>query len=277
MVARAVIAAALLCSIGIATAVAIPYAIDWAETFRPAVLSALDGQSPYTVQGFVSPPWVLPILLPFALVPESLGRAALFVASIAATAYALRRLGASPVHTALFMLSPMWFHMALNGNIDWIPLIGFTLPAAWGIPIVLIKPQMGAFMVVFWAIEAWRRAGWREVVRVFAPLVALVALSFAVFGPWPEKVIEFGGASRSFNASLWPMSLPVACVALVYILSRGARARDVAMSSSTLLSPHVMFHSWQVALLLLIREPRRYMVAAVVGAWALVVIRALAS
>lgn len=218
---------------------------------------------------------MLPILIPIAMLPEAIGRAALFVASAAATAYALRRLGASPVHTALFMLSPTWVHMALNGNIDWLPLLGMTLPPPWGIVLALIKPQIGAVMVLFWTVGAWRRGGWREAVRMLLPLAATMALSLALFGAWPEKVIDFNGSARTFNASLWPLSLPLAIVAGVYILSDGLHARRVAMSSGPLIAPHVMFHSWQVALIPLLSERQRYMVAAVIGMWIMVLIRAL--
>src|SRR5690606_20758783 len=146
-----------------------PASIDWRTAFRPAAREMLATGNPYHVEGFFNPPWTVLPMIPLALLPERVGSAAMLVLGLAGFAYGAHRLGASPLVLGAFLLSPPVLHSLLNGNIDWLPIVGFVLPPQIGLFFVLTKPQMGSAVAVFWLVEAWREGGFKEAVRVFGP------------------------------------------------------------------------------------------------------------
>ena len=245
-------------------------AIDWSTYFRPAVLKLLTGHSPYEIVGFPSPPWMLLPIIPLALLPDNLSRAAWFVVSLAGFILAGYRLGARPIALAAFIGSPFIVHSLLNGNVDWIVLLGFSLPPQIGLFFVTVKPQMSSVVVLFWLVEAWRRNRWREVGRVFGPIVIATGLSFVLFGFWPLGwLIE---PAQWWNASLWPVSIPIG-LALAVAAVR-IRRIQFAMCASPCLSPYVLFHAWAGALAGILAFTAETL-AAVIGLWILVLIRAM--
>jgi hypothetical protein len=141
-----ILSAALI--IGAAILIFLPYGIDWSMYFRPAARAMLSGESPYAVQGFYNPPWALVPLLPLALLPESLGRALLFLISFGSMFFIIRRLGARGLVgvTAFLVSLPVAFGL-FNGNIDWLVMLGFLLPPRVGMLFVCLKPQVGAAVI----------------------------------------------------------------------------------------------------------------------------------
>lgn len=250
----------------------LPFGIDWRLTFRPAALAVWAGQSPYTIDIFGLAPWGIVPFLPFALLPESLGRAGLFVLSLGAFGWAAYRLGAKPLALGAFLLSPPVLNDLLNTNANWLVLLGFTLPPQIGLFFVAVKPQVGAGVAVFWLVEAWRKGGWREVLRVFGPLAIALGLSFLFFGFWPMRSLYVFTSSQTWNASLWPASLPVGLALLV----TAVRLRQIryAFGAAPCLSPYVLLHAWSGALLAL-APAQMELLAAVAGLWVVVIIRAL--
>ncbi|HEY7126443.1 MAG TPA: hypothetical protein VH540_21060 [Ktedonobacterales bacterium] len=264
----------LLAAVGIgliwALSIALPPGIDWHETFRPAALAVLHSASPYSVKGFLNPPWAVLPFLPLALVPESIGRAIVFVGSATALGVTAYRLGARPLALAAFLLSPIVMHGLLNASVDWLVLVGFILPPQLGLFFVIIKPQVGFTLVLFWLVEAWRKGGLKEIARVFWPITVATLASLLVFGLWP---LRFGQTlDYWWNASLWPLSIPVGLVLLVVAYKK--RSARYAMGAAPCLSPYVLFHSWMGALVALAASQAE-MVAAVIGLWVLVIIRAV--
>jgi hypothetical protein len=254
-----VLSAALI--IGAATLIFLPYGIDWSMYFRPAARAMLSGESPFSVFGFYNPPWALLPLLPLALLPESLGRALLFLISFGSLILIIRRLGArGPLGMTAFLVSLPVAVGLFNGNIDWLVMLGFLFPPSIGMIFMCLKPQVGAAVIFFWCVEAFRRGGIREVLRISAPLCILFAVSLLVYGWWPA---EFSTAldqrHGAFNYLTWPLSIPFGLAFLALSIKR----RDIrwAMPASPCLMPHAMFHSWVVALAALARNPRAMAVA----------------
>jgi len=253
-----------------------PPAIDWREVYRPATLALASGQSPYTVAQFYNPPWALIPLMPIAALPDWLARPALFVVGLAGYAVALRRLGAGRVSSAAFILSPFVIHDLIDGNIDWMPLLGMTIPNALGVMLLLTKPQMGAVVALSWLVNGIRDGGLSKAVRVFTPAAVVFLLSIAMFGAWPLAALGLRSAPSavvdsaypySTNQSLWPWSiLPGLALAAWSCLKRNDAG---AFASAPMLSPRVTFHSWSAALILFVRTPRA-MVVVVVSAWSVV-------
>jgi hypothetical protein len=249
---------------------ALPPGIDWHETFRPAAVAVLHASSPYTIKGFLNPPWAILPFVPLALFPEAVGRAIVLLGSATALGVTAYRLGARPLALAAFLVSPIVMHGLLNASVDWLVLLGFILPPQIGLFFVIIKPQVGFTLVLFWLIESWRTGKLKETTRIFWPITAATLASFLVFGFWP---LRFGQTlSYWWNASLWPESIPVGLVLLVAAYKQ--RNARYAMGAAPCLSPYVLFHSWMGALVALAAAEAE-MVAAVIGLWVLVLIRAL--
>lgn len=251
----------------------LPQGIDWTLTFRPGALAMLRGESPYAaIPIYSAPPWTTLVLIPLAVLPEAVGRALLLAASLAALAYAAWRLGASPLALAVFVLSPPVLHCLLNANLDFVVVLGFVLPPPVGLFFIATKPQVGSVVGLFWCVEAWRKGGWRGLLRVAGPVAVAYLISFALYGFWPSHYLSIARTSETWNASLWPLGIPIGLALTVQAL----RTRLVrwAMPASVCLSPYVLFHSYSAALVALVRQVP-LLIAAVVGLWIAVVVRVL--
>jgi hypothetical protein len=246
----------------------VPPAVDWRISFRPAALTLLSGESPYDKVYIIHAPWALLMLAPFALLPENVGRVLLLFCGLASYAYIAHRLGAKPIAIIFLLISPVVLHMLLNGNIDWLASFGFILPPQIGLFFIAIKPQIGIAVAPFWLVEAWRQGGWKQVLLTFAPFTVVLLLSFAIFGLWPLGAVEVTGVY--FNASLWPLSIPVGLALFVTAIRK--RKIKYAMAASPCLSPYGLFYSWTGVLLAIIASVPET-IAAVVGLWILVAIR----
>jgi hypothetical protein len=259
-----------------AASVYLPQGIDWHLTLRPSILTLLTTSSPYTatpLAPFAGAPWGLWVLWPVALLPEPVGRAVLLFISLAALTFSARRLGARPFGTAIFLLSPPILHCLLNGNLDWMPVLGFVLPPPIGLFLLAVKPQRGSVVAIFWLVEAWRRGRWREVLTVFGPITLALGLSLLIYGLWPLNALFIFKSPQTWNASLWPASIPVG-LALAWAALRKREIR-FAMAASPCLSPYVLFHSWSGAVAAVIGLPGEAF-ATFIDLWILVAIRGLA-
>lgn len=246
----------------------LPPGVDWSTAFRPAALQFLAGKSPYTIEGFFNPPWALLPLLPFALLPENIGRALLIIVALLAFIFTGYRMGGNQWSILAVLLSPPLMHGILNGNIDWLALLGLVMPPQIGLFFVSIKPQIGIAVILFWLVECWRKGGITEILRVYLPFSLVSVLSLLLFGMWPLR--SFVEIHLWWNASLWPVSLPVGLVLFV----TAVRKQDLrfAMGASPCFSPYILFHSWIVVLYAIIRSTPET-IAAVIGLWLLVLLR----
>lgn len=264
--------------IGIGTALAlsfllapyVPPGIDWTDTFRPSTLAILSGQSPYGTFYLAHAPWGLILLIPLALLPEAVGRVMLIFCGLVSYAYVARRLGAKPTAIIFLLLSPVVMHVLLNGNLDWLAVLGFVLPPQFGLFFISIKPQIGIAVAPFWLVKAWREGGWKQVAEVFAPFTIVLLLSFIPFGLWPLETVRVKVTQVFYNASLWPLSIPVGLA--LFVTSIRKRRIEYAMAASPCLSPYVLFYSWGTVLLAIISSVPET-IAAVIGLWVLVAIR----
>lgn len=258
--------AALVTSVLISVAASNLPGVDWYTAFRPA---ALHLTNPYA-DNFYGPPWVLLPIIPLSWFPARLGRGLFFVLSLAGFSLAIYRLGAKPAVLAIFLLSPPVMHSLLNANIDWIPILGATLPPQYGLFLVSAKPQMGAPLALFWLIDTLMRDGFKRTMVVFAPCGLALLASFAIYGLWPLRFSVALDYSYMWNASFWPQSIPVGLA----VLAASLRKRDfrLALGSGPLLSPYTLFHSWSAPLAGLAQHPGE-MAAAVAGLWLLMFLR----
>lgn len=250
----------------------LPAGIDWHFTYRPATLAFLSGKSPFSVDIYFAAPWALIPLIPFAVLPENIGRGMLFIVGLCAFAYTAHKLGAKPVAMIAFLLSPPVWHCLYNSNIEWLPLLGFVLPPQIGLFFLAIKPQIGIGVALFLLFEAWRLGGLREIIRITWPVTLSLVISFVLYGFWPLRFKETLLLTQAYNASLWPSSIPVGLALLISAI-RKHNIRPAA-AASPCLSPYVLLHAWSGALVSVTPDIPET-VAAVIGLWVLVAIRGL--
>lgn len=276
---RLLVGLMILCGVAMAAAVAASTnpnvdctsptpGVDWECVFRPAARDLLLTGNPYLVDGFLNAPWTLIPLIPLAFLPLNIGYGILTVAGLGCFGYAAYKFGAKPIALAAFILSPPVLHCLLQGNIDWMVLVGLVLPPRIGLLLITIKPQMGSVVALFWLIEAYREGGWREIIRVFWPVTAALGISFLIYGLWPlhfEREL-----THWWNASLWPASIPIGLGLLVASLRK--RNIGYAMGASPCLSPYVLLHAWSGALMAIVSLPYETL-AVVTALWGWVLIR----
>ncbi len=233
------------------------FSVDWKGCIRPDTLELISGHSPYAAGCGLNPPWTYLLLAPIALLPPALGAAVLFVLTYLLYAFAFMRLGAKPLQVLGLVLCPFVFINAQNGNIDFLPVLGMVLPPQIGLFFVVMKPQMGVGIALFWLVEAWHTGRLREVVRVFGPVTLAYLVSFGLFGLWPLRFLK--QPADPFNASLWPLALPIGLGLLIYALR--SRNKLLAISATPFLAPYINIHSYAILLFAFIPyEPLLYIV-----------------
>ncbi len=246
----------------------LPPGIDWHNVFIPATREFLAGRSPFGVNGFYNAPWVLIPFIPLVILPEQLSRGIIAFATMAGFGFTGSRLGGKLPAIALILISPLVIHNVLTGNVDWMVVVGYTLPPQIGLFFLAIKPQIGSAVALFWLVEAWRNKGFKEVIRVFAPVTIALIITFILYGFWPLHFQE--STAFTWNASLWPLSIPVGLALVAASLRK--RKINYAMGASPCLTPYLTFHSWSSALLALVQSLPE-LAAAVIGLWIVIIIQ----
>jgi hypothetical protein len=247
----------------------LPIGLDWIS-FYPAVRACLHGANPYLAGEVFEPFWTYLLLSPFALLPYWPGRVLLFVVSLVAFAYTAHRLGASRPQLVLFLLSAPVMGCLANGNVDWLVLSGLWMPPWLGLFFVLIKPQIGLAIAVFWAFEAWQRGGVRRLLQTFAPVTLAYLLSFALYGFWVLYLKDMGSNPERITG--FPWVVPLGLFLLIQSIRR--RERDLAIVAGPFLAPYVSQFSYAAVLLGLFRRPRVFLIAWIL-LWSIVGIRFL--
>jgi hypothetical protein len=135
---------------------------------------------------------------------------------------------------ALVAFSGMIFS-STNGNIDGFVALGFILPAPVGLLLVLLKPQIGAGLVLYYA---WiYRKDARKLTCTLAPVTIAYMLSFVIYGNWIST-----GVLLHSSAQIFPLGVPAGVAFLVLALWR--RNPLYTLPVGVLFSPYVNSFSW---------------------------------
>lgn len=235
--------------------------LDWLYTYAPAALAVWRGESPFSNPIYFAAPWATLPLIPFALMPYAIGRWCLLIIGLGSFAFIAYRLGAKPVTLSLFLLSyPVLADLA-NGNIEWMPMLGFVLPPRIGLIFVLIKPQVGIGIAIYWFVEAWQTGGFRQVIRIFSPVLILFLISFILYGFWPLyflNTLELANNTQStsqldYNASLWPFGVIIGLALMVSAIK--TKNDRLSMMAGPFLSPYALIATYATSLLAWINKP----------------------
>jgi hypothetical protein len=230
----------------------LPVGLDWRDTYRPAALAMLRGESPFSVEIYYAAPWALIPLMPFALMPYAIGRAGVFVLGLAAFAFTAHRMGARGWVMVVFLCSAAVVGCLNNGNIEWMPLLGIVLPPQLGLVLLAVKPQVGVGLGLFWMFMIWRSDGPLKVLKTFAPVTVLLLISFALYGLWPLR-FEQTIAWSADNTSLGWYGMALGWAVLMRAIRKGDEG--MALASGPLLAPYVLQFTWSALLVYLLKHP----------------------
>jgi len=222
----------------------LPIGWDWERTFRPATLEFMAGHSPYTIQTFFMPPWLLIPLIPLALLPVRISNLILVNIGFLCYLFILYRLKIRPWIALIFLLFPTTLLVLATNNIDWLIMLGFLLPPQIGLFLVLIKPQVGIAMAIYWLIVSPNK------IKTFLPITLAYLISFAIYGFWiskPAMMADKTGYHGSFDISLFPYLVPLGLGLLIVSIHK--HKDGFAYMASPFLAPYVGVNSYTVVLL----------------------------
>lgn len=226
---------------------------------QEAAVALLRGGSPYEASYFYGPPWAVLVYVPFLYFPPLVGALAYAVLSALVTYVAVRRLGGSCCAALLFLFNPFYFLSLLQGNLEWVIVLGLSLPSRAGLLCYSVKPQLalGGF------VHALKER------RAVVPLLILGLGSFLLLGFWPLEVL--GKLSRplvgEWNIArlTWPWVVPLGLY-LLWVWRDNVR---LSLTAGLLLTPYLGVYSLGLFFLMLIHCPVLLLVLDVV-LWAVV-------
>ena len=240
---------------------------DWKNVFYPVSLNVFH---PYKIAGFINPPWVALILAPFSIFSLSVSSAAnSAIASMVVVALIIKRKGTA-LSLFLSMTSFPFFSLITNGNIDWIPLIGFIIQNQWGIIFLLAKPQTGSLVIFDWI----KRKKIKEVVLFFLPTAILIFLSLLVWKNWPRLMVNSIVAQQSrdsllrYSLSPFPYGIPFGLGLIYYVLKYHPKDSEILATLSTfLLIPYFAPHSLIILFILISLSHRKLSIVLWILLW----------
>jgi hypothetical protein len=236
-----------------------PLGVDFGM-LRSAAESAMLLQNPYTAgPGFYNPPWMLLIMALFAMIPQHVGFALWTVIGLACYMLAFRRMGIGWPAAVTLIFSPLAVGNLMFGNYDWLILLGATLPPAWAIWLMALKPQLGWVLASVWIWQSAKR-GLRSFAIVVLPIATAVLVSFLLGYRLPDR------RTMAWSADVWPWGIPAGAVLAYFAYRRSDPV--LALAAAPFLSPYVVWHSWIVVLLPLARN-RWALAAGILGSWIL--------
>ncbi len=231
--------------------------LDWKQTYR---LAALNLQNPYkfsldptsTSDTVFSPPWIFVLLYPFAILPHPIGAGLLMLVSVILIGAYTK----SPQKAVLVAIAAPFPGLVTLGQFDAILLLGLMLPAGYGIPILLAKPQ-DAFLNII------PRLNRKSILFTGAVFVA----SVLIWGAWWNNII---GQTPYYhkNVAPFPYGIPFGIVIAYFGFKR--KKDGLLALASLFFAPYFMMQSALLAVAALIKESEDWRVwaAVVVGSWA---------
>lgn len=157
-------------------------------------------------------------------------------------------MGADRIQLIFFLTSSAVVGCLNNGNIDWLVMLGIGMPPQLGLFFILMKPQIGIGLALYWLYEAWTRDGIRQVVKTFLPVSLCYLVSFMRYGWWLELSIY---GPNPDNMSAFPWVMPIGFLLIGYALVN--HNKDLSIFSGVLFAPYVSQFSYAATLLPLFR------------------------
>lgn len=235
----------------------------WFDQQHIFLRSAEFVQTPFAVAGFVNPPWLAVVMIPFATLPlpvAVLAQVAIYFGAITCLVYVL---GGNWQAVAIALTSFVALDSTMETGIDWIVIVGLLLPMGWNAPFVFIKPQtaLGYFAGV--PLRNW--------LRLILGAAITGILSLVMWGWWLPAILEnIRLYTVSATVNLAPMAYLTPFVSLplgVFLLWQAYRRRDplIGVLAWLFIVPYIALYSLLVYLALFaVRYPRIALLISVV-------------
>lgn len=222
---------------------------DWLKIYYPTAHRFLAGLSPYDKLYpdcgycvFVNPPWTLFITIPLSILPPHFSRGLLFIISVISIIFFGWKVKAKPLTIAFILLSPTVIGSLLAGNLDLLLLPAFFLPAPFALLILMIKPQIGLGLAIYYLITLLFGRDWKAFIFAFAPVSLAFLVSAFFFPGWVRIITDM--PANPWNRSIFPYGIPIAL--FLMIISVKDRNKLLSIGVSPFLSPYLTFYSYSV-------------------------------
>lgn len=223
---------------------------DWRLYFEPAARALASGDSPYRVDGYWNPAWLLVPLIPIAKLPLSLSVPIIFVANIAAYTWVALKTGVRIVFILPLVVFGGVLMNSVLGNIDGLVALGLLFPTWLGVLVLMIKPQIGMPIVIFWVATYLTSSEpiaerVRKVAGSVTPFVILMIVTTLVYGAWFLGSADAVG--KGWNSAPWPWGIPVGLI-LLFI---GVKRRELrwALMAIPFVTPYLTLYTWAFAIM----------------------------
>lgn len=231
---------------------------DWMN-FLPAVQAFLKGENPYLIgEGFnkvYEPFWTYIFLAPFALLPFWTGRILLLVTGFLAFSFSAIKMGASRWQLVLFLTSMPVIGGLHEGNIDWLVTLGLWMPPQIGLFFLLMKPQIGLCVAVFWLYMTWQEGGVKKVFLTFTPVTIAYLSSFLLYDFWILQLVDMPHNPVG-DYGLFPYAIPLGLILMYYAIKKNDKR--LSALSTPWVAPYVTGYNFASLLLCMFNRPRLF-------------------
>jgi hypothetical protein len=217
----------------------IPASVDWLGTFYNVARNPWD---PYQFWAFINAPWTALLLMPMGFFSERVSIGMNAYLNFLIVSLVIFKRGGNIVTWLLTITSLPFITILFTGAIEWIPIMAFLLPEAWGIPLLIAKPQTASMAGVIWFIRA------RNKIRFVLPTACVFLFSFLIWPNWPIRLFHnmnnlvvnsLGFLNVSFSP--WPWGIPIGVILLVMAVKK---SDDMQAAISTLFfAPYYAVHT----------------------------------
>lgn len=223
---------------------------DWYATFDPAARGVFAGQWPYENPGYRYPPWAILPLLPMVLFPTVIAHGLMIAVTVLILFFIAWRAKAPPLAVIAFLLSPTVVGLLLVNNIDPFAMLGMFLPPTWGLFLLVIKPQVGFGVILYFLYFTWKKDGFWGVIRTFAPVTIAYFTFVSLFPIWVTRMLE--NPSNSWNRSLFPYLIPLG----ILLMWLAIRRKNIyfALAATAFFTPYMTFYSYTAVQIGLLHE-----------------------
>lgn len=212
---------------------------DWIVYFYPALQTFLRGGDPYSVPGYVNPPWLLVFLAPLGFVPPLWGAVALDAVVLIGLTLLCRKAGRPwmllPLALSFPALVLLW-----TVSVDGLSLLGLALGGPLGLILLLTKPQIAGLVGAVWAVKAWQAGGWRPVAWLVLPAAIVAALSAWWYPHWLPTMLTAASWGHRTNGFPWYFPFGVA----VLVMALRQKREDWAALANLMVVPFATAQSW---------------------------------
>lgn len=239
---------------------------DWHMNFYPVSKNLLN---PYSIRTFNYPPWTALLLYPLRFFSEYTSAVINSCLNIVVIGLLVVKRKGDLFSLILTLTSFPFIALIANGNIEWIPALGFILQNGWGLPFLLIKPQSGIF-----AILSWPTLAKNKIVFIF-PTLIITFLSFILWGNWISSMLDsikymniLNVDKYHFNASLFPWTIPLGLGLIIFIIKNQPRNSEIFGILATLsVSPYFASQSLTILFALVSVSHRRIAIISWILLW----------